>query len=138
MFIRSRSSLENHTRFQTKMGKVYSRFQTKKAQKPYPWGRHIPIWLIKESKPQTSKLSFKKVSSSSPVARDHFSGTRALCSSPSPPPPPPSSPSRASRLSPALACSPIPKALGKPVEEAEKTGFPPFFEQKIQGLFKGF
>ena len=52
MFIRSRSSLENHTRFQTKMGKVYSRFQTKKAQKPYPWGRHIPIWLIKESKPQ--------------------------------------------------------------------------------------
>ena len=21
------------------MGKVYARFQTKKAQKPYPWGR---------------------------------------------------------------------------------------------------
>ena len=43
-FIRSRSSLENPTRFQTKMaGKVYNRFQTKKAQKPYPLGRHIPI-----------------------------------------------------------------------------------------------
>ena len=28
----SRSSLENHTRFQTKMGKVYTRFQTKTAQ----------------------------------------------------------------------------------------------------------
>ena len=29
--VRSRSSLENHTRFQTKMGKVYTCFQTKKA-----------------------------------------------------------------------------------------------------------
>ena len=28
-FIHSRSSLENHTRFQTKMGKVYTCFQTK-------------------------------------------------------------------------------------------------------------
>ena len=35
-FISSRTSLENHTRFQTKMGKVYTRFQIKKAQKPYP------------------------------------------------------------------------------------------------------
>ena len=44
-FIRSRSSLENHTRFQTKMGEVYTCFQTKKAQKPYPLERHILIWL---------------------------------------------------------------------------------------------
>ena len=36
MFIHSRSSPENHTRFQTKMGKVYIRFQTKTSQKPYP------------------------------------------------------------------------------------------------------
>ena len=43
MFIHSRSSLENHTRFQTKMGKVYTRFQIKAAQKPYSNGRHIPI-----------------------------------------------------------------------------------------------
>ena len=42
-FIHSRSSLKNHTRFQTKIGKVYTRFQTKTAQKPYPVGRHIPI-----------------------------------------------------------------------------------------------
>ena len=42
MFIRLRSSLENHTRFQTKIGKVYPPFQTKKAQKPYPLGRHAP------------------------------------------------------------------------------------------------
>ena len=46
MFIHSRSSLENPTRFQTKMGKVYTRFQTKTAQKPYPMGLHISIWLI--------------------------------------------------------------------------------------------
>ena len=35
--------LENYIRFQTKMGKAYTRFQTKTAQKPYPMGRHIPI-----------------------------------------------------------------------------------------------
>ena len=35
-----RSSLEDHTRYQTKMGKVYTRFQTKTAQKPYPMGQH--------------------------------------------------------------------------------------------------
>ena len=34
-FIRSRSFLENQNRFQTKMGKVCTRFQTKTAQKPY-------------------------------------------------------------------------------------------------------
>ena len=42
-FIQSRSSLKNHTRFQTKIGKVYTRFQTKTGQKPYPMGRHKPI-----------------------------------------------------------------------------------------------
>ena len=42
-FIHSRSSLKNYTRFQAKMGKVQTRFQTKTAQKPYPMGRHIPI-----------------------------------------------------------------------------------------------
>ena len=47
-FIHYRNSLENHTRFQTKMGKVYTRFQTKMAQTPYPLalGRHILICLI--------------------------------------------------------------------------------------------
>ena len=39
------SSPENHTRFQTKMGKAYTHFQTKKDQKPYRLGRHI-LWLI--------------------------------------------------------------------------------------------
>ena len=42
-FMHSCSSLENHTRFQTKMSKIYIRFQTRKAQKPYPLGRQIPI-----------------------------------------------------------------------------------------------
>ena len=50
-FVHSRSSLENHTRFQTKMSKVYTRFQTKTAQNPYPLGRHIPIWFIYGSNP---------------------------------------------------------------------------------------
>ena len=42
-FIQSRSSLKNHTRFQTKLGKAYTRFESKTVQKPYPVGRHIPI-----------------------------------------------------------------------------------------------
>ena len=51
--IRYRSSLVNDTRFQTKMGKIYIRFQTKTAPKPYPLGRQVPraIWLIKGSTP---------------------------------------------------------------------------------------
>ena len=44
MFIHHRRSLENYTWFQTIMGKVYNRFQTKTAQDPYPLGRPIPIW----------------------------------------------------------------------------------------------
>ena len=39
-------SPDNHTRFQTKMFKIYTRFQTKTAKKQYPLGRHIPIYLI--------------------------------------------------------------------------------------------
>ena len=42
-FIGSRGSLENHTRFQTIMFKIYTCFQTKTAQKPYPSGWPIPM-----------------------------------------------------------------------------------------------
>ena len=38
MFVHSRSTFENHTRFQTKIGKVYTRFQTKMVQNPQPFG----------------------------------------------------------------------------------------------------
>ena len=48
-FIHSRSSLENHTRFQAKMGEDYTRFQTKTAQKPYLLERLITIWFTKRS-----------------------------------------------------------------------------------------
>ena len=34
------------------MGEVFTRFQTKTAQKPYPMGRHIAIWLIYGSTPR--------------------------------------------------------------------------------------
>ena len=42
-FIRSRGFLENHTRFQTIIVKIYGRFQTKMIPKTIPFGRHIPI-----------------------------------------------------------------------------------------------
>ena len=37
-FIHSRISLEKHTRFQTKMGKMNTRFQAKTAEKPLHFG----------------------------------------------------------------------------------------------------
>ena len=54
--IHSRSSLENHTRFLTKMGKVYTRFQTKTLYLTLyldqnSLGRHIPIRLVQGSTP---------------------------------------------------------------------------------------
>ena len=39
-------SPDNHTQFQTKVFKIYTRFQTKTTQKPYPLGRHTPLHLI--------------------------------------------------------------------------------------------
>ena len=48
-FIHSRSFLENHTRLQTKMGEVYTRFQAKTAQKPYSFGTaHTYMASIRE------------------------------------------------------------------------------------------
>ena len=49
--IHSRSSLENHTQLQTKMGKVYTRFQNKTAHKPHPMGAHTYIAYIRENLP---------------------------------------------------------------------------------------
>ena len=37
-FVHSRSSLENHTRFQTKMGKIYTLFVPKRRKDPTRWG----------------------------------------------------------------------------------------------------
>ena len=50
-----RSSLENHTRFQSKMGKVYTRFQTKRPKNPTWWGGRYPYGLCKEVIPRVLK-----------------------------------------------------------------------------------
>ena len=62
-FIHSRSSLENHTQFQTKMGKVYTRFQTKTAKKTLPDGEaHTHIAYIREHPPGAkSKILVKYI-----------------------------------------------------------------------------
>ena len=46
-----RSSRENHTRFQTKMSKVYTRFQTKTAQKPTFGAAHTYMACMREYPP---------------------------------------------------------------------------------------
>ena len=50
MFIHSLSSLKNHTQFQTEMGKVYTRFQTKKAEKPFGTARTC-MGFVRENPP---------------------------------------------------------------------------------------
>ena len=62
-FIHSRGSLENHTRFQNKMGKVYDYpFQTKKAQKTLPDGAaHTYIAYTREQNPRLQFLSPRSV-----------------------------------------------------------------------------
>jgi len=48
-FISSRTFLEKHTRYQTKMGKVYTRFHTKTHPKTIPFGvAHTNIACIRE------------------------------------------------------------------------------------------
>ena len=55
-FIYSRSSLKNHTRFQTEMGKIHTLFSDQKGVKPLPfWATHIPIWLILGTTPAPSR-----------------------------------------------------------------------------------
>ena len=48
-FIHFRISLEKHTLFQTKMGKMYTRFHTKTAQKPLLFGAaHTHMAFLRE------------------------------------------------------------------------------------------
>ena len=44
--------------------KIYTRFQTKTAQKPYPLGRHIPIYLFRGVPPPPGGVmsSFRAIS----------------------------------------------------------------------------
>ena len=55
-FVHSHSSLEKHTRFQTKMSSLYPFSDQSRvcAQKPFPLGWQIPIWLTYISPPTPS------------------------------------------------------------------------------------
>ena len=57
MFIHSRSSLENHTRFQTKMGNVFARFSDQNGAKTLPFGAaHTVMACIREYPQVRSKV----------------------------------------------------------------------------------
>ena len=55
-FILSRSSLKNHTRFQTKMDEVYTSFQTKPVQKPGVFGAAHTVYGIYKGVPSPPPL----------------------------------------------------------------------------------
>ena len=57
-FIRSRGSLENHTRFKTIMVKIYTRFQTKTAQNHTLWGGTYLYSLYRGVPPHPSPPGF--------------------------------------------------------------------------------
>ena len=61
-FIHSRRNfLENHILFQTKMGKVNTRFQTKTAQKPLPCGApHTYMAYARENPPPPETWSWSE------------------------------------------------------------------------------
>ena len=59
--VHSRSFLENHIQFQTKMGKVYTHFKTKTAQKTLPFrAAHTHMACIREYPPPPGLISFYK------------------------------------------------------------------------------
>ena len=61
-FIHSRSSLKNHTRFQTKMDKVYTCFQTKNGAKTQPMGAAHGLYrLHKRVQPPPGNLSIREI-----------------------------------------------------------------------------
>ena len=61
-FIHCRISLEKHTRFQTKMGKMYTRFQTKTAQKTLLFGAaHTYMAFLREAPPPARKAIWHSV-----------------------------------------------------------------------------
>ena len=67
-FIRSRGSLENHTRFKTVMVKIYTRFQTKMAQKLNPLGRHT---RFSPAKATSLMLTKRNAAFGSKIAAQH-------------------------------------------------------------------
>ena len=78
-FVRSRSSLEYHTRIQTQMGKVYICFQTKKAPKTIPFrAAHTYMAYIGEYPPPPSLLTPGKDSGFA-TSWLRIKGLRKLC-----------------------------------------------------------
>ena len=71
-------SLKNDTRIQTKIGKIYTRFLTKTAQKPHPLGRHLPIRHIqRNTSPSPPPPTHTHTSSPTPDLR-HLMFSNAL------------------------------------------------------------
>ena len=59
-FVRSRGSLENHTRFQTILVKVYTRFQTKQLKNHTLWGgTYLYSWCRGVPLPPGSQISIQ-------------------------------------------------------------------------------
>ena len=64
-FTHSRVSLENHAPFQNKMGKIYTRFQSKKAHKLYPRGYRTYVYGLYKGVPPPPPLPARSLAKSS-------------------------------------------------------------------------
>ena len=77
--VHSCSSLKNHTRLQTKISKVFTRFQTKTAQKPYRDGTYLYSLYTTASalpifEPQVEKFNLRKQFIWDEVSKGKFIG----------------------------------------------------------------
>ena len=80
-FVHSRSSLKNHTRFQTKMGKVYTRFQTKRRKNPTLCGATYLYSLYKGiPPPPPGTIPFEELNAHKTVRKPDMEGSEGFLS----------------------------------------------------------
>ena len=80
-FVHSCSSLKNHTRFQTKMGKMYTRFQNKRRKNPTLSGGTYLYGLYNEiSPPPPGTIPFEELNAHKTVRKPDMVGSEGFLS----------------------------------------------------------
>ena len=79
-FVHSCSSLKNHTRFQTKMGKVYTRFQNKRRKNPTLSGGTYLYGSYNEISPPPGTIPFEELNAHKTVRKPDMVGSERFLS----------------------------------------------------------